>query len=145
MPTPFASYTLGGYALADGDRAEAKRHFEAAIRAPGNLGAAAHAAYFRLDLEDAPWKYLHARLGTDTGQVVLHVVNRSDYPVADILVQVEMEVEGVTSYRRLRVSHLDPQQFDTLETGICRGIGDLGLPDFVTIARAQIVEAAPGW
>ena len=145
LPTPFASYRLGGYALADGDRAEAKRHFEAAIRAPGDLGVAAHAAYFRLDLEDAPWKYLHARLGTDTGEVVLRVVNRSDYPVANIVVQVEMEVEGVTSYRRLRASHLGPGQFDTLETGIYRGVGSLGLPEFVTVARAQIVKAAPGW
>ena len=144
LPTPLASYKLGGYALADGDRAEAKRHFEVAIRAPGDLGVAAHDAYFKLDLEEAPWKYVHARLGTDTGQVVLRVVNRSDFPVADIVVQVEMEVDGITSYRKLRVKHLDPGTYDDVETGIYRGIGNLG-PDWVTIARAQIVSAVPGW
>ena len=145
LPTPFASYKLGGYALVDGDRAEAKRQFEIASRAPGGLGAAAHSAYFRLDLEDAPWKYLTARLGSDTGQVVLHVVNRSDFPVANIVVQVEMEVDGVTSYRRLSVNRLGAGQYDTLETGIYRGIGSEGIPEFVSFAWAQIVEAAPGW
>ncbi len=145
LPTPFSSYKLGAYALAEGDRAEAKRQFEIARRAPGGLGAAAHRAYSRLDLEDAPWKYLTARLGSDTGQVVLHVVNRSDYPVADIVVQVEMEVDGVTSYRRLSVNRLGAGEYDTLETGIYRGIGNEGIPEFVTVAWAQIVEAAPGW
>ena len=145
LPTPFASYKLGGYALVDGDRAEAKRQFEIASRAPGGLGAAAHSAYFRLDLEDAPWKYLTARLGSDTGQVVLHVVNRSDFPVANIVVQVEMEVDGVTSYRRLSVNRLGAGEYDTLETGIYRGIGSEGIPEFVSFAWAQIVEAAPGW
>ncbi|MCE2426361.1 MAG: M48 family metalloprotease [Pseudomonadales bacterium] len=99
LPTPFASYKLGDYALVDGDRAEAKRQFAIASRAPGGLGAAAHGAYFRLDLEDAPWKYLTARLGSDTGQVVLLVVNRSDFPIADIVVRVEMEVDGIASAR----------------------------------------------
>ena len=144
LPTPFASYRLGTYALADGERAEAKRQFEVAGRSRGGLGAAARAAYVSLDLEDAPWKYVRAGLGTDTGQIVLRIVNMSDFPVADIVVRVEMEVDGITSYRQMRLNHLDPGTYDDLETGIYRGIGSLG-PDWVTVARAQIVGAAPGW
>jgi len=140
MPMPYASFKLAGYALADGRRKEAKRLFEAASRASGNLGAAARDAYVRLDLEEAPWKYVRARIRSDAGHAVVQVANLGDFPVKDIVLRLEMEVDGVTSYRRLRVSRLEPGHYDVRETGLYIGNAEL-----VTVAHVQVLEAAPGW
>ena len=139
LPTPFASYKLGGYALADGERAEAKRLFKAASGASGEVGTAAQNAYARLDVEDAPWRYLQAEPFFEDGQVVVEVSNTSDYRLADIVVRVNVEINGESFYRRLNVQRLAAGYYDVLESDI-----HYRDEDDVT-AETVVLEAEAGW
>ena len=118
LPTPFASYKLGGYALAEGQRVEAKRLFEAGSEASGDVGTAARNAYVRLDIEDAPWKYVKAKAFVEGGQVVVEVSNESGYHVANIIVSVHVEINGESIYRRLSLESLASGYYDVLDSGI---------------------------
>ncbi len=139
LPTPTASYKLGGYALAEGRRAEAKRLFKAASWTSGDVGTAARNAYARLDIEDAPWKYVKAEPFFEDGQVVVEVSNKSDYDVANIIVRVHVEINGESIYRRLRLNDLASGYYDVLESGIrYRGEDDVQ-------AETRVLGAGPGW
>ena len=139
LPTPFASYKLGGYALADGRRTEAKRLFEAASGASGNLGTAARNAFARLDVEDAPWKYVKAEPFLENGHVVVEVTNTSGYHLARIVVRIHVEINGESVYRRLGLDRLASGYYDVLESGIYYRAEDAAK------AEARIMAAAPGW
>ena len=139
LPTPFVTYKLGGYALADGQRVEAKRLFESASRASGDLGTAAREAYARLDIEDAPGKYVEAEPFFEEGQVVVEVTNGSGYPIANIVVRVHVEINGEGAYRRLSLNRLDSGYYDVLESGIYYRADD------DVEAESRVLEAAPGW
>ena len=139
LPTHFASYKLGGYALAEGQRVEAKRLFEAASGAYGDLGTAAREAFARLDIRDAPRRYLKVEPAFEDGQVVVEVSNGSGYPLADIVVRVRVEINGESAYRRLSLRRLDSGYYDVMESGIYyRSDDDVK-------AEALVLEAAPGW
>ena len=139
LPTPFASYRLGGYALADGKRAEAKRLFKAASQGSGEVGIAARDAYVRLDIEDEPWRYLQAEPFFEDGQVVVEVSNTSNYRLADIVVRVHIEINGESYYRRLTLPQLASGYYDVLESDI-----HYRDEDDVT-AETVVLEAGPGW
>ena len=139
LPTPFASYKLGGYALADGERAEAKRLFRAASEASGEVGTAARKAYVRLDIEDAPWNYVTAEPFFEDGQVIVEVSNASRYGVADIVVRVHAEINGESIYRRLSLTDLAPGYYDVLESGIHYRDED------EVEAETLVLGAAAGW
>ena len=139
LPTPFASYKLGGYALADGQRVEAKRLFEAASGASGEVGTAALNAYVSLDVEDEPWKYVKTEPFFEDGQVVVEVSNTSGYDLSGIVVRVNVEINGKSVYRRLDVGRLDSGYYDVLESGIYYRAED------EVEAGTRILEAAPGW
>ena len=139
LPTPFVTYKLGGYALADGQRVEAKRLFETASQASGDLGTAAREAYARLDIEDAPGKYVEAEPFFEDGQVIVEVSNGSGYAIANIVVRVHVEINGESAYRRLNLNRLDSGYYDVLESGIhYRADDDVN-------AETRVLEAAPGW
>ena len=139
LPTPFASFKLGGFALADGQRVEAKRLFEAASQASGDVGTAARNAFASLDIEDAPWKYVQAEPFFEDGQVVVEVSNPSGYHLADIVVRVHVEINGESIYRRLGLNRLASGRYDVLESGIHYGAED------DVEAETRILAAAPGW
>ena len=139
LPTPIANYKLGGYALAGGERAEAKRLFEAASEVSGELGSAARNAYVRLDVEDAPWRYLEAKPFFEDGRVVVEVSNTSDYRLADIVVRVHVEINGESFYRRLTLQRLRSGYYDVLESGIRYREED------EVRAETLVLEAGPGW
>ena len=139
LPTPFVTYQLGSYALADGQRVEAKRLFETASQASGDLGTAAREAYARLDIEDAPWQYVEAEPFFEDGQVVVEVTNGSGYPIANIVVRVHVEINGEGAYRRLSLNRLDSGYYDVLESGIYYRADD------DVEAESRVLEAAPGW
>lgn len=139
LPTPFASYKLGSYALADGQRVEAKRLFEAASQASGDVGTAARTAFVGLDVEDAPWKYLKAKPLFEDGQVVVEVSNTSGYDVADIVVRVHVEINGESVYRRLGLGGLATGYYDVLASGIYYRAEDQ------VEAEVLVLKAAPGW
>lgn len=139
LPTPFASFKLGGYALADGQRGEAKRLFEAASGASGNVGTAARTAFVSLDVEDAPWKYVKAEPFFEEGQVVVEVSNTSGYDIADIVVRVHVEINGESVYRRLGLTDLATGYYDVLESGIHYRAED------EVEAETLVLEASAGW
>ena len=139
LPTPFASFKLGGFALADGKRVEAKRLFEAASLATGDLGLEARTAFASLDIEDAPWEYVKAEPLFEDGQVAVKVSNTSGYHLADIVVRVQVEINGESVYRRLGMDDLESGYYDVLESGIYyRAEDDVK-------AGTRVLEAAPGW
>lgn len=138
LPTHFASYKLGGYALADGQRTEAKRLFKVAAGASGEVGAAARDAYVELDIEDAPENYVKAETFLHYGQVVVGVSNTSRYQLADIVIRVHIEINGESVYRHLTMGRLASGYYEVLETGIYRRT-----EDYVT-AAARVLEAARG-
>ena len=139
LPTPFASFKLGGYALADGQRMEAKRLFEAASQASGDVGTAARTAFVGLDVEDAPWNYLKAKPLFEDGQVAVEVSNTSGYDLVDIVVRVHVEINGESVYRRVDLGDLASGYYDVLESGIRYRAED------EVRAGTQVLEAAPGW
>ena len=139
LPTPVASFKLGGFALADGQRVEAKRLFEAASQASGDVGTAARTAFVSLDVEDAPWKYVKAEPFFEDGQVVVEVSNTSGYDVADIVVRVHVEINGESVYRRLGLTDLASGYYDVLESGIYYRAED------EVEAETLVLEAAPDW
>lgn len=139
LATPFASFKLGSYALADGQRTEAKRLFQAASESSGDVGTAARNAYARLDVEDAPWEYVEAEPFFEEGQVVVEVSNTSNYPVANIVVRVHVEINGESIYRRLGLDDLDSGYYDVLESGIRYRDED------EVEAKTRVLSATPGW
>ena len=139
LPTPFASFKLGGYALADGQRVEAKRLFEAASEASGDVGTAARTAFVSLDVEDAPWNYLETKPVFEDGQVAVEVSNSSGYDLVDVVVRVHVEINGESFYRRVELSDLASGYYDVLESGIHYGADD------DVRAGTRVLEAAPGW
>ena len=120
-------------------RVEAKRLFEAASGASGEVGTAALNAYVSLDVEDEPWKYVKAESLFEDGQVVVEVSNTSGYDLSGIVVRVNVEINGKSVYRRLDVGRLDSGYYDVLESGIYYRAED------EVEAGTRILEAAPGW
>ena len=116
--TPIASYRLGGYALASGDRSEAKRQFEFASQAEGELGQAALSAFLQLDVEDEPWKYLDVEPLFEDGRVAIEVTNSSGYALREIVIEVRAEINGEDISRRLRIDQLDPGYYDIAYSSI---------------------------
>lgn len=137
--TPIASYKLGGYALSEGSRDEAKRQFEFASQGSGELGKAALNAYVRLDIEDSPWQYLEVESVFEDSQIVVEVSNSSGYPIEDIVVQVRAEINGNSVTRNLNLDQLDSGYYDVLESDIYyRSDDDVRV-------RTRVIQATPGW
>ena len=136
---PYASFKLGSYALAAGDRDEAKREFERASKEESDLGRAALNSYVRLDLEDEPWKYIDAEPYLESGQVVVEVSNSSGYPVRNIIVHVTAEINGEKVSRQLDSSGLDSGYYEVLNSAIY-----YQSEDDVRV-RTRVFSAAPGW
>lgn len=139
LPTPFVSYKLGGYALADGNRVEAKRLFEVASQASGDLGTAGRVAFARLDIEDAPWKYLKTESYLEGGQVLVRVTNGSGYHLVDIVIGVDIEINGQRARRQIGLDRLSTGYYEVLKSGIYyRSDDDVK-------AATRVLGAAPGW
>ena len=139
LPTPFASMKLAELALADGQRVEAKRLLETAGQTSGDVGTAARTAFLRLDVQDAPGKYVKAEPFFENGEVVVEVSNTSGHHLADIVVRVHVQINGESVYRRLGLDRLASGYYDVLKSGIYYGSED------DVQAETRVLEAAPGW
>ena len=139
FPTPLASYKLGAYALAEGQRPQAKRLFEVASQGTGNVGRAAADAFVRLDIEDSPARYVVAEPFFEDGKVVVELSNVSDYHVADIVVRVRVDINGETAYRRLSLGRLAADSVAVLDSRLFYRDED------EVKAQTRVLEAAPGW
>ncbi len=92
LQTPYASFKLGYYALAAGDRDEAKREFKLASTDDSDLGSAALNEHLKIDIEDEPWKYIDVETFLGNGEIVVEVTNSSDYPIRTIVAHVTARV-----------------------------------------------------
>ena len=139
LPTTVASYKLGIYALADGHRGEAKQLFEAASEDQGDIGTAAMTAFLELDIVDAPFQYAVAEPYFEEGQVVVEVTNDSYHDLSDVVVRVQVDINGESGYRRLLVKQLAAGATVVKESGVY-----YREDDYVE-AETLVLEAAPGW
>lgn len=137
LPTAVASYTLGGIALADGDRTQAKRLFEQASTAGGEIGSAARESFVRLDIVDAPARYVDAETFFEDGRIVLEVKNSTKYELGNILVRINVEINDDSTYRRLPLSRLAPYATKVVESGIRYGEED------AVEVEARVLQAEP--
>lgn len=118
LPTALASYTLGGIALADSKRTQAKRLFKDASTASGEIGSAARESFVKLDIVDAPERYVSAEPFFEDGQIVLEIENLTEYELRDILVRIDAEINEKPAYRRLPLSKLTPNATKVVESGL---------------------------
>jgi predicted Zn-dependent protease len=88
LPTSVAYNELGKIAEAEGDSAAAIKYYETAASGGGDTGRQAMANLVRLDLPNAPEKYLLAELARDAEGVIMRVTNRTPLDLADVRVDV---------------------------------------------------------
>lgn len=137
--TSLASFKLGQYALAAGDRNEAKRKFELASKDEGYMGKTALNAYVKMDIEDEPWDYVDVESFFENGQIVVKLTNSSGYVIKDIVVRVIAKIDGKEVTRQLGLRRLESGYYEILNSAI-----DYRSEDEVRV-RARILSAAPGW
>lgn len=138
LPTAAASYSLGGIALADGDRAEAKRLFKAASQVREGIGRQAREAYIKLDLADAPGRYIAAEAFLGRGEVMVKVQNTTRNELRDIVVRIDATINGQKLLPRIRpIARLQANAFKIVRTGMrYRDKDTVGI-------KAHVVQAAP--
>ncbi len=133
LPTAQATSALGSLALERGDREQAKRYFQQAAEAPGELGQQAQRAHARLDMVDNPRDYLAIQpFLDDRRQIILRVTNQSPIRVRAASLQLRVTLAGGrTAQRSLELSSLEASQTATLASGMT-------LPEGVAPADAAL-------
>ena len=139
LPTALASYTLGHIVLAQGDRARAKSLFGAVTKVRGDLGDAARKGFALLDVADAPGRYVEARplLGRG-GQIAVELINKTPYPLADVVARVEGRVKKKSFARELLARRLAGGARIILNSGLRHG-GQDDLKVQAKVLRARAV------
>ena len=119
LATAAASFSLGEIALADGERAKAKRLFEAVSQTGGEIGEEAREIYIKLDIPDAPERYVTAETFFEHDQVIVMVRNSTGYELRNIVVRIDSAINGNHAYPRLHeVVRLAAHAFEIVRTGI---------------------------
>ena len=138
LPTAAASHSLGGIALADGDRAEAKRLFKAASQVRKGIGRKARKAYIKLDIADAPGRYIATEAFLGRGEVMVKVQNPTRHELRDIVVRIDATINGRQIRPLLRqIARLSANSFKIVRTGMrYRDKDTVGI-------KAHVVQAAP--
>lgn len=107
LPTAIASNELGQIAMTEGDTAAAKRFFQTAMNAGGQLGASAATAYARLDIADNPGQYISAQPSlSQNGYLVAQLQNRSNLALRNIDVTFKVRVNGQALQRAVALPRL---------------------------------------
>jgi tetratricopeptide (TPR) repeat protein len=105
LPTAVGHNPLGQYALADGDRDSAIKHFELGAQSDSPAGRTAATSLARLVLPNQPGRFIQAALVSGIGGVELRVKNHSQVSVKNIQVMVSAGYSSVFLVRvRRRVS-----------------------------------------
>ena len=138
LPTAVASYSLGRIALADDHRAKAKRLFEAAAEARGDFGRKARDAFVKLDIVDAPGRYVAAEPFGENGEVFVKVENAARQGLRDVVVRIDAAINGKPVRPRVReIARLGADAYAIVRTGIRYGAND------AVEAGTRIVQARP--
>lgn len=91
LPTSHAYLALGGIAEESGDMERAKMYYEQAAQAGGGAADEATLRFVALDIRQQPSRYIITQLQPGDGYVDLRVQNRVNLPLANVLVQVEVD------------------------------------------------------
>lgn len=119
LPTAEAAYALGRIRFEDGDRQAAKSLFEFAARSGGEAGRLAREAYIRLDIADAPERYIAVEPVFSSGEVLVEVRNRTEFDFIDIVVRADATIAGRSGYREVgRLDGLRGHASHVVSTGL---------------------------
>lgn len=119
LPTAAASYSLGGFALEEGKREEAKRLFWAASDAGGEIGKMAREAYIKLDIVDDPGRYVATEIYFENDHVVITVENSTWHELRDVVVRIDATINKKPVEPRLRqVDRLEAKALEVVQPGI---------------------------
>ena len=113
LPTATAYKKLGDFALAAGQRTEAKNFFQAAATSRSEVGKEALSSFIMLDLPENAGKYIRARLETtEDGQLRIKVANPTPLAVYNIVLEARyLDDKGTIKQIPLRVSTmLQPEE-----------------------------------
>ena len=95
LPTATAHYLLGVIAIEDGDAREAREHLRVAASSDSSDGEKARVLLARLELEEAPERYLNVGLGRDNrGFTLLAIENPTAVDVSACTVSVYSSAAG---------------------------------------------------
>lgn len=98
LPTLPASYYLGEIALAENNTAKATDYFRQATQGEGELAQRAQQKLARLEIGEAPEKYIASGLSLSSdGYLLIVVRNNTDIPVSGIKLQVVEMVNAFTA------------------------------------------------
>ncbi len=143
LPTALASHALGHIVLAEGDRARAKSLFGNAANVRGEIGEAARKSFVRLDVADAPERYVKTQPFLRSGQVLVELTNQASFALTDVAVHVEAKSGGRTLPRRLSPTRLAAGGKVVLASGIWyRGTDRINVA--VRVLRARPVAPKTG-
>ncbi|MCJ7604343.1 MAG: M48 family metalloprotease, partial [Desulfobulbaceae bacterium] len=113
LPTATAYKKLGDFALAEGQRTEAKNYFQAAAASRSEVGKEALSSFIMLDLPENAGRYIRARTEkTEDGQLRIRVANPTPLAVYNIVLQASyLDDKGSIKQIPLRVSTmLQPEE-----------------------------------
>jgi predicted Zn-dependent protease len=106
LPTATAYKKLGDFALAAGQRTEAKNYFQAASSSRSEVGKEALSSFIMLDLPENAGRYIRARAETtEDGQLRIRVANPTPLAVYNIVLEARyLDDKGSIKQIPLRVS-----------------------------------------
>ena len=138
LPTAVASYFLGSIVLENGNRAEVKRLFKAASGGDGEIGRKARMAYIKLDIVDAPGRYVTTEILFGKNYAFLKVTNLTRLELRDVVVRIDAAINGKPVHPKLyQISQLTPKAFSTVGTGV------FYLEEDAVEVEAHILQASP--
>jgi beta-barrel assembly-enhancing protease len=106
LPTATAMAELGHLSLAGGDTAGAKKYYEVAMGAGGELGQQARLAFVKLDLPENPANYLPAQASISNGVLSATISNQSGMPLRNADVEFSAKINGEMLRRVVTISSL---------------------------------------
>ena len=118
LPTASAAYGLGLIALQNDERQTAKQFFKNAGEAKDGIGQAARMAFVKLDVADAPWRYVETEILFDNNQVVVRATNSAPVALRNITIQVQADINGERVVRRRSIAQLASKASTIARSGI---------------------------
>ncbi len=143
LPTQASSFLLGEISLADENPTQAIHYYQNAVQGGGELGQQALVKITRLELPQAPHKYIVSKAYlNEKGYLMVAVKNRSTISVTGVQIRID-QMSGpysVSASATLSLPrHLDPGEQRAIKTGV----GPFESNDQITPYRTTVIKAVP--
>lgn len=132
LPTAQATYLLAELAQQNGERDNAKQLFDRARAGGGAIGESAQQAFVKLDLIDAPHRYVRVQIERFDNQLIVHAQNSTDYTLRNITLTIETVINGKPHRSQQNIQRLAPRATHRIPFSVN--------PDDVVTATAQAVR-----